>query len=85
MNYSLHLLTGWQYTRIGRLSLGHLAMHAVDLMDSCGLIIVAAGDMLILVPLLSPPTTTTKPAPNDINVTSISVEMGGFENQTACY
>lgn len=50
------------------------------------LVIVAAGEMLILVPpQLLTTTTTTKPAPNDINVMSISVEMGGFENQTACY
>lgn len=50
------------------------------------LIIVAAGEMLILVPPRLPTTTTTtKPAPNDLNVMSISLEMGGFENQTACY
>lgn len=44
---------------------------------------MAAGEILILLPprlpLLS--TTTTEAAHYDINVMSISVEMGGFESQ----
>lgn len=56
-------------------------------------VIVVASEMLILrppqlplpplPPPSPPPTTTTMPARYDINVMSIFVEMGGFENQTA--